>query len=173
MKILLTLAVFVLCISSCASKVSHMASSPLCQPDINQVVADVLHQSLYPGSLTGQLPDHNLASQYGFTFLLDEIEENRCRINGLMFSESAKEKFRLLNRRQLNSQAREYGGKLVYMRVNSVEIDSDIAGIWIGANINFSPKRRVGLLCCCSGRMILKRAVEGWVFQEWGLLVCG
>lgn len=173
MKIFLILAVFVLCISSCASKVSYAGDNRMCHPDINGVVADVLHQSLNPGNLTGQLPDHNLASQYGFTFLFDEIEDNRCKINDLLLSGLAKEKFRLVNKRQLNSEARKYGGKIVYMRIDSVEIDRDVASIWVGASINFSPKKRVGLLCCCSGQMNLKRSVEGWVFHEWGLLVCG
>lgn len=171
MKVFLILVAVTLCISSCSTQKS-IGAGPECHPEINKVIADVLDQSLDRDGQTVQLPDYDFASQYGYIFLFDEIDENECRIDDQMLSESAKEKYRLLDKHQLNSETRRHGGKLVYMRVSSVEVDKDVARIYIGASIKFSPGRKAGALCCCGGEMILKASGDKWVFQDWGMVIC-
>lgn len=168
MKAFLTLLMTIICISSCATT----GVGQMCDPAINAVVTDVLNQSLGPDSEI-RIPDQELASKYGFVFVLKEIDENRCNIHDAGFSELANEQFKLVNKSQLNSEASRRDGQLVYVRIGSVEIDGDVAHIRIGASVNIWPKKKVGLMCCCIGDMVLDRSVDGWVFREWGLVLCG
>lgn len=161
------LLITVIFISSCATT----GGGHMCNPDINAVVTDVLNQSLNPDSSI-RIPDQTFASGYGFTFVLMEIEENRCNISSAGFSELAREEIRLMNKRQLNKEASRRGGSLTYVRIGRVQIDGDVARIGIGASINVWPKKKVALMCCCGGEMILDRSSEGWVFRDWNYLVC-
>lgn len=77
-----------------------------------------------------------------------------------------------MNKRQLNKEASRRGGSLTYVRIGRVQIDGDVARIGIGASINVWPKKKVALMCCCGGEMILDRSSEGWVFRDWNYLVC-
>lgn len=166
--ILLTLVISVICISSCATT----DAGRMCSPDINTVATDVLNQSLNPDSAM-RIPDQAYASRYGFTFVLRKIEGNRCNINDAGFSALAKEKFKLANKHQLNIEASKRGGSLTYVNIDSIEIDGDVARIGIGASINIWPKKKVALMCCCGGELILDRSADGWIFRDWHYLVCG
>lgn len=143
----------------------------MCDQEINTVVTDVLNQSLNPDSAM-RIPDQAYASRYGFTFVLRKIEGNRCDINDAGFSALAKEKFKLANKHQLNKEAGKRGGSLTYVSIDSVDINGDVAHIGIGASINIWPKKKVALMCCCGGEMILDRSTEGWVFRSWDYLIC-
>lgn len=165
--IFLTLVITVIYISSCATT----DGGHICDQDINAVVADVLNQSLNPDSQI-RIPDQTFASRYGFAFILKDIEENRCNISNAGFSELAKEEYRLVNKRQLNKEASKRDGSLTYLSIDSVEIDGDVARIRIGAKINIWPKKKVALMCCCGGKMILDQSSEGWVFRAWDYLIC-
>lgn len=167
MRACLTLMITIICISSCSTP----GGGRMCDPDINAVVADVLNQSLNPDS-AARIPDQAYASRYGFTFVLRMIEGNRCNINDAGFSTLAKGKFKLANKYQLNKEASKRGGSLTYVSIDLVEIDGDVARIGIGARINIWPAKKLALMCCCGGAMILERSSEGWVFRDWDYLVC-
>lgn len=171
MKKISILAALVLSISSCALQVADIGSAPVCHSDVSQVIADTLHQAI--DKEEAQIPDYGFASRYGFAYLLNHVDENRCRINEEMLTEAIREKFTLVKKTQLGSRARSHGGKLTYMVVESVEIDTDVAHVWVGAQTHFAGNKKLGSLCCCSGEMTLKRFGDEWIFQEWSNRICG
>lgn len=139
-------------------------------PDVEQFVEHALRDRL----LAGDIPDIAVAGKQTSTqlYLRAEMPVSRMTLSQAALPELPQTELKLIGVAEAEERVTRSGERIRFVTVDRVQIESQVATVWLGADYIAPPQPGIIKLCCCRGEARFVKRNGRWVFRNWGASLC-
>jgi len=140
-------------------------------PEASVEIQDLVRDAIADSFQAGDIPDIDLLPDGNHVFVLRELGGAQLQLTDRALPVLRKAHFTLISAGDAHAMAARTGRDVVYIAVDSPQINGDTAAISLG--VDFVPAHTGSVkMCCCSGRAQFSKTPEGWTFVKWISITC-
>jgi hypothetical protein len=140
-------------------------------PEASAEIQDLVRDAIADRFQAGDIPDISLLPDRAHVLLLKELRSANLQLSERALPSIRDTRFELMSAAAADAAAERTGRDLIYIAVDSPQVDRDTAAISLG--VDFVPANtRSVKMCCCSGRAQFSKTAQRWTFVKWISITC-